>query len=128
MLFLRLLRPPKLFLLMRLARRLGILVPMGLYSLIKLFLLQADAKLNDSNFSLCSFLTGARYFGRGIGSPGLYTFEGHRSRPSFESDVEDFETEEFGDAFRRAFLMRSRNAMAGSTGILRMRPARISQW
>lgn len=124
MLFLKLLLPPKLFLLIRLARRLGILVPMGLYSLMKLFLLQADAKLNDSSFSLCSFLTGARYFARGMVSPGLYTFDGHRSRPLFESVVEDLWSDEFGEAFRRAFLIRSRNAMVASIGMIRMRPAR----
>ena len=50
---------------------LGALVPMGLYWLWKLRLLHASAKLNDSNFSLCSFFGGARYLGRGIGSPGL---------------------------------------------------------
>jgi len=111
MLFLKLLLPPKLFLLIRLARRLGILVPIGLYSLMKLFRLQADAKLKDSSFSLCSFLTGARYFARGMVSPGLYTFDGHRSRLLLESVVESLWIEELGDAFRRAFLMRSRNAM-----------------
>ena len=114
MLFLRLklLLPPKLFLLIRLARRLGILVPIGLYSLMKLLLLQAAEKLKDSSFSLCSFLTGARYLARGIGSPGLYTFEGHRSRSLLESFVDDVRSEEFGEAFRSAFLIRSRKAMA----------------
>jgi len=116
-LFRKLLLPPKLFLLIRLARRLGILVPMGLYSLMKLFLLQADDQLNDSSFSLCSFLTGARYFARGMVSPGLYTFDGHRSRPLLESVVDDLWRDEFGEAFRRAFLIRSRNAMVASIGV-----------
>lgn len=110
-LLLMLLLPPKLFLLIKLARRLGILVPIGLYSLTKLFLLHAAAKLNASSFSLCSFFTGARYLARGIGSPGLYTFEGQRSRSFPDSFVEELREDDDGEAFRRAFFRRSRRAM-----------------
>jgi hypothetical protein len=113
---------PRLFLLIRLARRLGILVPMGLYSLTKLFLLHAPAKLKDSSFSLCSFLTGARYLARGRGSPGLYTFEGHRSRPLADSFVDD-SRDDVGEAFRRAFFIRSRKAMISDVRVLQKSPA-----
>jgi len=54
-----------------LPRRLGTRLPIGLYKLCCDRLFHADPKLNESSLSLCSFLTGARYFGLGIGSPGL---------------------------------------------------------
>lgn len=62
--------PPKLFLLNRLFRRLGARVPMGLYVLWKLRRRHESAKLKLSSFSLCSFVGGLRYLGRGMGSPG----------------------------------------------------------
>lgn len=48
----------------------GIREPMGLYSETRLFRRHEEPKLKASNFSLCSFLTGARYLGLGIGSSG----------------------------------------------------------
>jgi hypothetical protein len=50
---------------------LGARVPMGEYWLWKLLRRQALPKLNESRCSLCSFLGGALYLGRGMGSPGL---------------------------------------------------------
>lgn len=45
--------------------------PMGLYKDTWLFRRHDEPKLKASSFSLCSFLTGARYFGLGMGSSGL---------------------------------------------------------
>jgi hypothetical protein len=50
---------------------LAIRLPMGEYMLVLLFLRHAFPNEKASNFSLCSFATGRRYFEGGIFSPGL---------------------------------------------------------
>jgi len=96
----------------KLLRRLGARVPIGLYWLWKLFLRHESAKLKASSLSLCSFLGIARYFGRGIGSPGRYTLLGHLCVDvlSLEDDF-DRELLSVFDRGRKRFLAFSRRGM-----------------
>jgi len=96
----------------KLLRRLGARVPMGLYWLWKLLLRHESAKLKASSLSLCSFLGIARYFGRGMGSPGRYTLLGHLCVDvlSFEDDFESELLSVF-DRGRKRFLAFSRSGI-----------------
>jgi hypothetical protein len=85
---------------------------MGEYWLWKLLRRQASAKLNESRCSLCSFFGGARYLGRGMGSPGLYTLLGHRSWESVESVLESVSSLTFRERLKKA-LARARIGIVG---------------
>lgn len=59
---------------------------------------------------MCSFLGMPRYFGRGIGSPGLYTLLGHRSFELLLSVLDD--VSERDDELLNSRFARSRNGMS----------------